>query len=79
MLFLPDNTDPIHEHYTFDNKSIRKKYENMQNSVTSQHKKVQKHCISIIELKVNLNESAANNLVPLAPLGAADYCKLEKH
>ena len=48
----------------------------MQNSVTSQHKKVQKHCI---ELKVNLNESAANNLVPLAPLGAADYCKLEKH
>ena len=51
----------------------------MQNSVTSQHKKVQKHCISIIELKVNLNESAANNLVPLAPLGAADYCKLEKY
>ena len=29
LLFLPDNTDPIHEHYTFDNKSIHKKYENI--------------------------------------------------
>ena len=46
--YLTTLTDPIHEHYTFDNKSIHKKYENIAEWRYLPAQKVQKHCISII-------------------------------